>query len=389
MRSSRPLYILHILNDGFYTSLLLFLPFLAQDFHINLTQAGLLGTIMNSLGMLCALPAGFLATRFGGMKILLWSAILYGLGYVGSGLAPSYLWLFPMFIIAGIGFALFHPVAFALVSRLSAAGARGRTMGNFTAIGDIGKMGLSSLLTFIVVYVGWRSTALLYGAIAIGFAFVFLLLLKKNHTAQEHIERPSVTLRVAEFLKFRKFLFAMLTSFFDVFSSASLFVFLPFLLLARGIDAALLGTFSSMFFLGNLCGKVVLGRFSDRFSNAHVVIASELLMAACIVLLATSTSIIVIILSSIVAGMFTKGTVPVIQTMIAEASEHHGHYERSFAVSGLLNAVALTISPVFLGFISDTFGIVAAFYAMAIIAALAVIPAFFFQLSKPQIVHIS
>lgn len=375
----RSLNILHILNDGFYTSLLLFLPFLAADFGMNLTQAGLLGTIVNSLGMLCALPSGYLAARIGGMKLLILSAILYGAGYATMGLATSYLWLFPIFIVAGTGFALFHPVAFALVTRISPPQERGRNMGNFTAVGDVGKIGISSALTFVVVYMGWRSTALLYGVIAIGFGLFFLWLHRK-HEHEVKTTTQSTDLRIHTILSHPPFLLAVLTSFFDVFSSAPLFVFLPFLLLSRGIDAALLGSFSAVFFLGNLLGKSALGRFSDRFSNASVVIVSELLMALCIILLASSTSIALIVLCSIVAGMFTKGTVPVIQTMIAEASDHHGHFERSFAVNGFISAIALTISPVFLGFVSDQWGIVIAFYTMAAIASLAVIPAFFFRL---------
>ncbi len=374
------LNILHILNDGFYTSFLLFLPFLTADFDMNLTQAGLLGTIVNSLGMLCALPSGYLAMRIGGMRLLLLSAILYGVGYAVMGFAHSYLWLFPSFIAAGIGFALFHPVAFALVTRISPPEERGKNMGNFTAVGDVGKIGISSALTFIVVYMGWRSTALLYGMVAISAGFVFLWLYRR-HEHEPRAPTQGTDLRMQMILSRPPFLLAVLTSFFDVFSSASLFIFLPFLLLSRGIDVALLGPFSAVFFVGNLLGKSVLGRFSDRFSNASVVIVSELLMALCIVLLASSTSVAIIILSSIVAGMFTKGTVPVIQTMIALASDHHGHFERSFAVSGFINAIALTISPVFLGYMSDQWGIVSAFYSMAIIASFAVIPAFFFHLT--------
>lgn len=383
--SFRVLYSLHILNDGFYASLLLFLPFLAKDLHINLTQAGLLGTILNSIGMLCALPGGYLAARFGGMKILILSAVLYGLGYIWTGMALSYVWLFPGIAIAGVGFAFFHPIGFALITRLSAAEIRGKNMGDFTAIGDIGKMGISAVLTFIVVYLGWRSTAILYGIVAVICGLFFLFLQRQTDEVAQRPPQQHVKICLREILSHPPFFLAIATSFLDVFSSASLFVFLPFLLLSRGIDIAFLGTFSAVFFLGSLFGKSILGRFSDRFNNASVVMISELCMAICIVLLAHSTSIIVIVFSSIIVGIFTKGTVPVIQTMVSDASEHHGHFEKTFAVNGLIGSIALTISPVFLGFVSDQWGIEAAFYAMAIIAALAILPAFIFRLLRPTV----
>ncbi len=377
---SHSLNILHILNDGFYASMLLFLPFFVADLGINLTQAGLLGTIMHSLGIVCALPAGYLALRIGGMKVLILSVFLYGLGYIGTGFAPSYLWLFPMFILAGIGFALFHPIAFALVTRLSRPEQRGRNLGNFTAIGDIGKMAISAALTFIIVYIGWRSAAMLYGITAVAAGILLFAFVHKPREQSKVLEEIKMPVRMHELLSSPTFLLAALTSFFDVFSSSSLFVFLPFLLLARGIDPALLGSFTALFFLGNLLGKTVLGRFADRFASSHVVMLSELLMAICIVLLANSTSVIVIITCSVVAGIFTKGTVPVIQMMIAQASEHHGHFEKSFAMTSFLNSIALTVSPVLLGIISDTWGIGVAFYTMACIALLAIPTAFLFQI---------
>jgi MFS family permease len=218
-----------------------------------------------------------------------------------------------------------------------------------------------------------------YGTIAVSCGLFLLLLLQRNKEQAVKLLNTLTIPRFRDVLKHRQFVFAIWTAFFDTFSSASLFVFLPFLLLARGIDPALLGAFASVFFLGNLCGKFVLGRFADMFKKASVVMLSELLMAVCIVALASSTSVLLILLFSIIAGIFTKGTIPVIQTMVAEASEHHGHFEQSFAVSGFMNAIALTISPVFLGFISDQWGITAAFYAMAIVATCAIVPAFLFR----------
>src|SRR6266545_3968604 len=97
----RYLYALHIFNDGFIAALLLFLPFIAKDLGLNLTQAGFLGTLVNSLTIFLAIPAGYIATKIGGFKTLIFACFLYGLGYVGVGLSHAYVWLFPMFLLAG------------------------------------------------------------------------------------------------------------------------------------------------------------------------------------------------------------------------------------------------------------------------------------------------
>jgi predicted MFS family arabinose efflux permease len=68
--------------------------------------------------------------------------------------------------------------------------------------------------------------------------------------------------------------------------------------------------------------------------------------------------------------------------MISEASEHHGNFEKAFSVSEFITNIGTTIAPLVLGFLSNNLGIVSAFYAMAIAAVIAVVPAFLFYKVK-------
>ncbi len=378
----RALNILHALNDGFDASIFLLLPFIAADLHLNLTQVGFLGTLVNSLGIIFALPAGYIAAKVGGLRTLTIALLLYGLCFLGTGFAPNYLSLFPLFILGGLGFAVFHPIGFALVAKLSDKVTRGRKMGNFTAIGDVGKIGISAILTFIIVAIGWRYTSLICALviIVIGIIFSLRFLKRKEHPDAKAKELKQV--KLFEIISNRKFIFAMLSRACDSFASSSLFIFLPFLLLKRAVDPALLGLFTATFFIGNFSGKIVLGRFVDKFGSAKVFIVSEVFMALFILLLVHATSFSLIIIYSIILGIFVKGTMPVVQTMVSEASEYHGNFEKAFGVNEFAAGIATTIAPVLLGFLSDKYGIVTAFNTMALVALLAIIPAFFFHLTK-------
>lgn len=369
-------------NDGYQASFLLLLPFLVNDFHINLTEAGLLGTIANSVSIFFAMPAGYIATKIGGLKTLLIAMGIYGLGFFATSLAPSAFWLFPLFIIAGIGFGIFHPIGFALVAKLSDKENRGKHLGNFTAIGDVGRIGIVTLFTFLIAYLGWRYTSMLYAGITISLAaiFFFFFLPKTEHFITKEKNKSSVSFK--EIIKNKRFLLASAAGFLDTFASSSLFIFLPFLLLKRGIEPALLGSFTAVYFFGTLFGKTALGRVADRFGAIKVFIASELAMALFILLLANATSIFLIIICSIILGIFTKGTVPVIMSIITKTGEHHGNFEKLFGVSGTVASIAATIAPVFLGFISDKAGIVMAFIVMGVFSLLAAIPLGFFHLIK-------
>jgi len=156
------LNILHIFNDGFIVSLPLLLPFIKNELNFNLTQVGLLGSVLNLLGVFLAIPAGIIASKYGGLKSLTWAVVFYSAGFAITSISPNFWFIALAFIIAGSGFGLFHPIAFATVANLSSKTNRGKAMGNFTAIGDLGRVGISSGITIFATYLGWRLTSGIY-----------------------------------------------------------------------------------------------------------------------------------------------------------------------------------------------------------------------------------
>src|SRR5262249_21372556 len=110
---------------------------------------------------------------------------------------------------------------------------------------------------------------------------------------------------------------------------------------------------------------------------------AELLMALFIVLMASSTIPLIIIVCSVVLGILAKGTIPVAKAMIAESVEHHGNFEKAYALDSLIGRVAKTIAPIAIGFIATAFGIVSAFMFMAGVVLLAIVPGtLYFILSR-------
>lgn len=375
---------LHIFNDGYIASFLLLLPFIASSQGLDLSQVGFLGTILNSASVLLAMPAGYIAAKFGGLKTLIFALAIYSLGLLGCGILGSFYLIIVMYALGGVGFGVFHPIAFALIAKWSPKATRGKNMGNFTAIGDVGRIAITTALSFIAVAIGWQQTAVLYAVIALatGAAFYYFFVNKQDYApATKHHVKP-MTLR--QIVRNKRYILAMIAGALDSFASASLFVFLPFLLIARGIDPALLGAFTATFFVGNMMGKTLLGRFVDKFGNAQVLIASELIMALFIILLSNATASWAIVVCSIILGAFTKGTTPVIQTMISESVEHHGNFEKAFGLSTTVSNIALTIAPLFLGVVANRLNIFSAFNIMAIVALLAVGPALWFGLSRSR-----
>lgn len=372
---------LHILNDGFKASLLLFLPFIARDLNISLTKVGFLGTAINSLEIFFAIPAGMIAARVGGFRFLIITMLFYALGYLLLSFASTYAIVIIAFILAGVAFGMFHPVAFSVVSKMFGRGERGSQLGNFTALGDLGRIGISSLTTFIITYIGWRQTAFFSFSLVVGLFLLFYLLFSYQkrgaQKSEAEVQGPGPSYR--EILKNKRFMLATSCFILDSFASSALFIFIPFLLLQRGVAPVYLGALTSTFFIGNMFGKVLLGKLVDRLGNVRVFIISEYLMAFFIIVLAISTNIPLIILSSIILGAFTKGTVPVLTSMVTEAVDHHGRYEKAFSLNAVFVGIGATIAPLFLGFLSDSFGITNAFYASSVLAVVATVPAILYR----------
>lgn len=195
------LNVLHILNDGFKASLLLFLPFIAIEFGISLTKVGLLGSTINIFSVLFAIPAGILAARIGGYRALLTAFFLYTLSYFLTSISPNFVFVIPAFIIAGMGFALFHPISFSIIAHNSDKSERGRVLGDFTAIADLGRVAVSSIITFVIVYIGWRYAA--FGSfIFLACIFAIALITMRNNSEKAYSQNSMKNqMRYREILK--------------------------------------------------------------------------------------------------------------------------------------------------------------------------------------------
>ncbi len=377
------LFFLHFLNDGVRTAFVSLLPFIAKDFHLSFTHVGFLGSSQGIVVSIFALPAGILASRIGGFKILLLSLLIYSIGAIGIGLAPNSIALMIIFYLAAAGFGMFHTIANSLVARSSYKTTLGRTMGNYGAISDLGRISLPAGALFLASLIGWRPA--FFTLATIGFStyifFQWLLPLRNislHKQRKEGRESHKAWLIQLVFLIRQKQLFLVtLAATVDNFAAHSIYIFLPFLLLARGFTPATLSIFMASYFIGSFGGKTLLGRAVDLFGKAKVFIVAEILMAASLILLTLSHNFFLLLGMSCLLGWFTRGTTPIVGTLFAEIT-HEAHYEKVFAVGEIFLGLAGALSPIIMGILADRLGVVSVFYMAAFFAIVATIPIFLF-----------
>ena len=373
--------VLHFFNDGYLAAMPLILPFASEEFALSLGVVGLLGSLLSFSGIILAIPAGVTASKFGALRLLSIGVLFYSLGFLILGLSSGVITVVLAFIIASIAFGIFHPLAFSAVAKASQHSSLGRQMGIFAATGDIGRIAFASAVTFIIGLTSWRFTSLLYAAAAAALFILSIFLSRgKDVSGQANNEKGKKKIDAA-LLKNSTFMLANASSLLDAFANSSLFIFIPFLLTFRGIDAAFIGSFTSFFFIGNLSGKVIMGRLTDRLGQERLFICCELFIFISLIMLALSPSVIVISALAFILGFFTKGTVPITSTMIAQ-SVGNDEYESAYSVNSLSTSIANTAAPLFFGVLADFLGVQAIFFACAVAALCAALPSLILLIRK-------
>ncbi len=373
----KELFILHFLNDGIRSTFVSLLPFIAKDFKLNLGLVGFLGSAQPLLATILAIPASFFAARIGSFKLLIYLLIIYSLGAFLAFLAPNFILITLAFLLAATGFGMFHTVSFTLVGRESSGEQMGKNMGNFTSIGDVGRILIPPVAVFLVSVSSWRVSMLLLSVLGfLIFIFIKVTRVKKIESKiyQKSESHTQFIKQLIEIIKSRKMILTLIAGILDSLASSPIFIFLPFLLFTKGITiqeyAFIVGFYSG----GSLIGKYVLGRGVDKFGNLKIFIFSEICMGLALIFLTVSNHLLLIFFITLVLGLFTRGTTPVITSMFSQVS-HKGHYDKIFALSEMFIGFAAMVTVTGMGIIADRIGVYFVFYTASVLAVLATIPA--------------
>lgn len=383
-RESWLLNALHVVIDGLSDSVPILLSFMVVSLGAGEKEAGAIVSIQNLVNTALGLSAIVVFRRFGLFRALSLAVMLLGAAFVANAFSRSIVLAGAAFVIGGAGFSVFHNVAFSHLVSSAERGSLGRTLGNFTAIGDVGRIPLASLAGFVAALSvlgipGWRVVCLTYGAGALIFAGLVFWKFTSSDTKVDDTDSskpPGDARHLPSFslLRNRQTALSITASVLDALGSNTVFMFLPFLLFAKGIDPRILGGFALAFTTGSFLGKAMLGRMVDRFGTRRVFVLSEAAMTVLLLVLILAQRLPAIIGASLLLGIVTKGTVPVIQAIIAEPMRQPYQRGEIIAINSLLRGLTGIAAPVLLGMIASAAGIAWSFGVMALVVAIAPVP---------------
>lgn len=159
----------HFANDAYTGFLSPLLPLLMERLQFPLSRAGILASVLSAGTSLSQPIFGALNDRFNRRFFVYLGPLISGVFICSLGLSPSYEILLVLLMLCGLGSAIFHPSAAAMVSRVS--GARKEWgMSFFIVAGNLGHALSPLLVVPVVMALGFAALPLLvFPALLIAF----------------------------------------------------------------------------------------------------------------------------------------------------------------------------------------------------------------------------
>ncbi len=368
----------HVLIDGLFDSVPILLAFMAVYFGYGEKEVGFVTSLGGAAGTLAGLGSIFFARKFGFNHSVCLVTVIYGAGFFAASLSGSMAVAGLCFILAVAGHGIYHNIAFSHLTVNTERRLLGKVMSDFTAIGDIGRIPLVSFAGFAAAFTilgvsGWRTVCFGYGALAL-LAAGWLFISSRGKNDAPTTPAPKRRLPSFSLLRIRAVALSMLASALNAFSNDRVFTFLPLLLLDRGFDPKVIGALALGFTTGSFFGKMACGRLVDRVGARKVFIVAQLLLTVLLVALIFGRELVFIIIVALLLGVVTRGTVPVIQTIITEPVRDSQTYDDVFSISNFARGIINILTPLLFGLMAAAWGIDWIYALMAVVASIAVVP---------------
>ncbi len=363
----------HAVHDGLSDILYVLLPVIAQFLGLSEFQAGLIRSAQRAGMSLFQIPMGLWAEHIGERNLLVAGTILAGLASIGIGLAPGFIPLLIICFILGIGGAVQHPLAQAIVSQAYPEQGRRVAIGHYNFWGDAGKLmfaGGASL--WIGLQLPWQVPGFFYGAIALIGAVVILILLNnlglgghpdKSRTSKHEPKKPIVK---GWGVKHRLGFSTLCTiKFIDSITRAGFLTFIAFFMIDKGLPKEWAVQALPIVFVGGMLGKLAFGYISERIGVFNSVVMAAITTGGGIFLIINLPEWSAFMIMAFV-GITLNGVSSVLYGTVGDYIELNKQ-ARAFGFFYTIASIGGIVAPAAIGFIYDQAG---ANIAMSVVGVL-------------------
>lgn len=372
--------------DGFDLLILSFaLSGIIATFGLTDVQAGSLHTLTLFGAVLGGIVFGMLADRFGRVRMLMWSVVLFSVFTGLSAIAFGYWDLAAYRFLAGTGIGGEFGIGMALASEAVSASKRARA-GSWVAIGfQFGVLAAALSSAPIIAAFGWR------GLFVAGIlpAVIAVIIRKRLHEPPKFVARQEAARELAEPQKSSlRVLFdspvrrrttiaiAVLTTV-QNFGYFGIMTWLPnYLNTQIGLDVTGSSLWTAVTVLGMMLGIVVFGQLADRIGRRKTFWIIQIGAAAAVLAYSLSDNPTMLLVGGFVMGFFANGMLGLLGALI---SEHYPTEARATAQNFLFNfgrGIA-GFAPIIIAMVAQNHGFAFALGLLPVIYLLAFVAMYF------------
>lgn len=362
--------ILQIILGGIY-AWSVFIPVLTETTDLHKTQCGMIFGITIAIFSITMIPAGKFLNKYGTMRTALIGSLLYTTGYILSSFSNGdFIMLiisFGVIIGAGIGFGYVCPLTACMkwfpdhkgfVTGIAVAGFGGGAilLSNFAEF-LIYTKGLSVFETF-------RFTGFIFGSAAILSSFFIVEPESEKNSKTSISEKTSLT----DSLKTKPFILITTGMFAGTLAGLMIVSNLKPLMLENGLDEFNATLAISLFAMGNITGRLLWGKISDRTDSRKTILSLLIFYALSIATLWITTPSSILLISTFINGLAFGGCFVVFASAIVKNFGVKA-FASLYPICFLGYGLSALIGPALGGYIYDSIGS----YSPALMVSLAVI----------------
>ena len=342
---------------------------LQATYGVSNTQTGLLFTLLMLGYSTTQLPAGVLGDRFGEPRVILGGVGIFATAAVGAFLAPTFTLLTLTATVIGIGTGVHKTVAIPYLSK-EYPQRTGLALGVMDTIGQLG--GIVAPVIVVVLLASlfhWSVVFVLIAVVSLGLGLLFFISSssvtvrpEQDHAADDGDEDPGLHAYLSIFVDRKLVLFLIVTTLFTFVWNGIASFFPLFLMTQKGLSSDLAGLAYSLLFAASL-SQLATGDISDRFGRLRVSLLLFVLMIIGLSLIVVVQALVPILVLTVVMGIGLHGFRPVRDSYLMDlipSSVGGG----TLGIVRTVMTVIGALSPVIVGYLSDTVGFTAAFIVL-------------------------
>jgi MFS transporter, FSR family, fosmidomycin resistance protein len=366
----------HALTHWYPATFYILLPLIGNELGLSYEQIGSILACQYGAGAIANVPGGIYVDTVGRKALLMAVALAWiGFPYLVMGLSHAYWMMLACATLVGIGNNLWHPTAIPWLARRF-PDRKGLVMSFHGMGGNVGDAVAPLVVGWLLAFYNWRSVVIMNVIPGIVMSVLILLYIGRIHSSEAASgvakERPvqmSATQRVHAFaalLKNRALLTLTIGSAFRSMTQGALLTFVP-LYLARDMSysPAVIGACMFALQAAGFIASPIAGHLSDRVGRRQIIMSSMSMTAVVIVFMALAGGTAWFVLLVALLGFFLYAVRAVLQAWVLDATPH-GMGGSAIGLLFGMQAAGQAIGPLTAGIVADHYGIMAAFYFLAV-----------------------